>query len=105
MAGPSSACPILTLEIVYHGNPYYAHYRNQLQSSWSASSFNPFTTVIDISEGMSSASEAYFYFEKPPPDVDIILDFVQIGEYPFKLENINLFLMEIYFQREISARI
>jgi len=92
LAGPSSECPILTLEIVYDdGHHYYSYHNNKVQSAWNADSSNQFIAFIDISAGMSLASEAYFYFERPPPDVDLILDFVHVKEYqPVPDENILL---------------
>ena len=90
-AGAFSTCPVLTLEYITDSAKLHTYARNEDLAAWHAEEFNTYHGFFEISPALTQATEAYFYFEKPPVGVDMIIDDVEVREFqPVPLENIHL---------------
>ena len=89
-ARSASTCPILTVEVIYETGSEHKYSPNDAVFEWKADEFNDFHAFFQITEDMTLATEASFYFERPPPGVNIIIDDVEIEEFqPVPIGNIH----------------
>lgn len=83
-ANGNNTCPLLTVETVYddgaseHTILQYAP--NDVTVPWEADQFYDFHAVFSVTEPMTLAVSSDFYFERPPPGVDMTVDDVEVRE-------------------------
>lgn len=91
LSGPSSTCPIVTLETVYPGGNNYNYAGNEFSPSWDSSVFNAYKGFFALDTTIASAQSAGFIFERVPAGIDIILDNVQVYEFqPIPASNLYI---------------
>jgi len=89
-AGRFSQCPILTLETQSSGQSSFKYASNEENAEWVAAGYNEYKAYFHLDETIALSTSGSFYFERPPPDIDIIIDDVSVREFqPISVANIH----------------
>ena len=59
----------------------YIYIGNQNLSPWRANEYNEFYGTFKVTEELASATKAFWYFERPPPGISILIGGVSIEEF------------------------
>ena len=81
-AGIYSHCPLLTIRYKTDaGDQKWLYVANLDIAPWDKNIYNNFYGIFEITEEMASATEAHWYFERPPPGITILIDGVRMDEF------------------------
>ena len=74
------ACPLLTFQLEdSSGQKSWNYYGNDVPDPWDKNIWNPFHTYFIVTSEIATASNAYFYIERPRAGLSLILDQVVIS--------------------------